>query len=148
MTLVDANLLLYAYVPSSRHHGAARTWLEASFSSSEPLGLAWVTILAFVRISTNPRILDRPLSTDEVIEIVSAWLARPNVTVLNPGERHWEVLQNLLIEGQAAGPLTTDAHLAALAIEHGATLASADRDFARFPGLKLLNPLRVISDYK
>lgn len=142
MTLVDSNLLLYAYVPSSKHHEAARAWLEARFSESEPLGLPWVSILAFVRVSTNSRILDRPLSIDEAIKIVSAWLARPNVNVLNPGERHWEILQNLLVEGQAAGPLATDAHLAALAIEHGATLASADRDFSRFPGLKLLNPLK------
>lgn len=142
MTLVDSNLLLYAYVPFSKHHEAARAWLEARFSESEPLGLPWVSILAFVRVSTNSRILDRPLSIDEAIKIVSAWLARPNVNVLNPGERHWEILQNLLVEGQAAGPLATDAHLAALAIEHGATLASADRDFSRFPGLKLLNPLK------
>ena len=142
MTLVDANLLLYAYIPSSKYHEAARAWLETSFSNPQPLGLSWVTLLAFVRISSNPRILERPLSIEEAIRVVSAWLARSNVTVLSPGERRWEVLQNLLVEGQAAGPLTTDAHLAALAIEHGDTLATADRDFARFPGVKLLNPLR------
>jgi len=106
------------------------------------VGLPWVSILAFVRISTNPRILELPLTTGEAIKIVSSWLARANVTVLSPGDRHWEIMQNLLVEGQATGPLVTDAHLAALAIEHGATLASADRDFARFPGLKLLNPLQ------
>jgi len=145
LILVDANLLLYAYVPSSKHHEVARGWLETSLSNSERLGLSWVTILAFIRIGTNPRLLERPLSVDEAIKIVSAWLERPNVVVLNPGEKHWEILQNLLLEGQAAGPLTTDAHLAALAIEHGATLASADRDFARFPGLTLLNPLRGTS---
>jgi len=142
LTLVDANLLVYAYVPSSKHHEAARAWIEARFSESDPVGLPWVSILAFVRISTNPRILELPLTTGEAIKIVSSWLARANLTVLSPGDRHWEILQNLLVEGQATGPLVTDAHLAALAIEHGATLASADRDFARFPGLKLLNPLQ------
>lgn len=142
MTLVDSNLLIYAYVPSSKYHEAARRWLEARFSELEPVGLPWASILAFVRISTSSRILARPLSIDEVIKIVSTWLVRANVTVLSPGEGHWEILQDLLSEGQASGPLVTDAHLAALAIEHGATLASADRDFARFPGLKLINPLR------
>ncbi|HEV2382015.1 MAG TPA: type II toxin-antitoxin system VapC family toxin [Terriglobia bacterium] len=141
MTLIDANLLLYAYVPSSKHHEAVRAWLEAKFSESEPVGLPWVVLLAFMRISTNPRILERPLSIEEANQIVSAWLARTNVIVLNPGDSHWEILQNLLAEGQAIGPLVTDAHLAALALEHGATLATADRDFARFPGVKLLNPL-------
>jgi len=139
--LVDANILLYAYDPLSRYHEAARKWLEATFSEPKPVGLPWASILAFVRISTNPRLLDCPLSIDEAIKIVSVWLARANVTVLNPGERHWEILQHLLVEGQAAGPLATDAHLAVLAIEHGAALASADRDFARFPGLRFFNPL-------
>lgn len=141
MILVDSNLLVYAYLPSSKQHGSARAWLEARFSEAEPVGLPWVSILAFMRIITNPRLLEHPLSIEEANRIVSAWLARANVTILNPGGRHWEILQNLLVQGQASGPLVTDAHLAALAIEHGATLASADRDFARFPGLKLLNPL-------
>jgi toxin-antitoxin system PIN domain toxin len=141
LTLIDANLLLYAYIPSSKHHRAARGWLEARFSEAEPVGLPWLSILAFMRISTNPRLHEHPLSIHEANQIISAWLARANVTVLNPGDRHAEILQNLLVEGQATGPLVADAHLAALAIEHGAALASADRDFARFPGLKLLSPL-------
>jgi toxin-antitoxin system PIN domain toxin len=141
LTIIDANLLLYAYLPSSKHHEAARAWLEAKFSEPDQVGLPWVSVLAFIRISTNSRLLDHPFSIEEAIAIVSQWLARANVMILHPGKRHWEILQTLLAQGQAAGPLATDAHLAALAIEHGATLASVDRDFARFPGLRLLNPL-------
>lgn len=140
MILVDANLLLYAYDPSSLHHEAARDWLERTFSKPEHIGLTWMTILAFVRITTSPRPLEHPLSITEAAAIVSGWLERPLVTVLNPGERHWKILHDLLTKGQAHGPLVMDAHLAALAIENGATLASGDRDFTRFPGLKLLNP--------
>jgi len=144
VTLIDANLLLYAYIPSSREHGAARHWLEARLTEPEPVALAWITVLAFLRISTNPRLYEQPLSINEVSQIVSAWLGRSNVIILNPGDSHWRILQHLLAVGQATGPLVKDAHLAALAIEHGATLASADRDFARFPGLKLINPLHRI----
>ena len=101
-----------------------------------------MTVLAFLRISTNPRALEHPFPVSEAVAIVSEWLDRPMVTVLGPGERHWEILRNLLQEGQAPGPLVMDAHLAALAIEHGAALSTSDRDFARFPGLRLSNPLR------
>ena len=141
MILIDANLLLYAYDPSSPHHEASRDWLETNFSRRELIGLAWSTILAFLRISTSPRPLEHPLSTLEAVAIVSEWLNRPVVTLLSPGERHWEILRGLLTHGQAQGPLVMDAHLAALAIEHGATLATTDKDFTRFPGLRLLNPL-------
>jgi len=141
MILVDANLLLYAYDPSSPQHVAARDWFEGIMSRSEPVGLAWVTLLAFVRIGTAARALEHPLSLAEAEAIVSKWLARPTVTLLNPSERHWQILRDLMTRGQARGPLATDAHLAALAIEHGAELATTDRDFARFPGLKFFNPL-------
>jgi hypothetical protein len=141
MILLDANLLLYAYDPSSPHHEAARDWLENTLSGAQHIGLAWMTLLAFVRVSTSRRVLEHPLTITEAAATVSAWLERPTITVLNPGERHWEILRDVMTKGQAHGPLIMDAHLAALAIEHGATLASADRDFARFPGLKLLNPL-------
>ncbi len=141
MILIDANLLLYAYDPSSPHHEAGRGWLETTFSRQEPVGLAWTTVLAFLRISTSPRPLEHPLSTLEAVAIVSEWLDRPMVTLLSPGEAHWEVLRRFLTEGQAPGLLVMDAHLAALTIEHGATLATTDKDFARFPGLRLLNPL-------
>lgn len=141
MILLDANVLLYAYDRSSPHHQPASNWLENTLSGAEHVGLAWMTLLAFVRVSTSRRVLEQPLSISEAEAIVSAWLQRPMVTLLNPGERHWEILRDVMMKGQAQGPLIMDAHLAALAIEHGATLASADRDFARFPGLKLLNPL-------
>ncbi len=141
MILIDANLLLYAFDLSSPHHQAARRWLTATLSSPEPVALAWATILAFLRLGTEPRLLRRPLTTAEASAIVSEWLERPNVTVLAPGERHWALLNRLLAEGQVKGALVTDAHLAALAIEHGATVATVDRDFARFPGLRFFNPL-------
>ena len=140
MKLIDANVLLYAYGSQSPHHGVARRWLEQTLSSAAPVGLAWVTILAFLRIATNAR-LDGALSMPEAVAIVDEWLERPTVTILEPTERHWLLLGQVLDAGQVRGPLVTDAHLAALAIEHGATLCSTDRDFGRFPGLSLVNPL-------
>jgi len=141
MILVDANILLYAYDANSSRHAAARKWLQEVLSSVEPVGFAWVVILAFLRLTTQPRILTRPLSLDEAIAIVHEWLNRPNVSIAEPTVRHWEVLSTLLPTGQAKGRLVTDAHLAALAIEHGAVLYTTDRDFTRFPGLKWSNPL-------
>jgi toxin-antitoxin system PIN domain toxin len=139
--LVDANLLLYAYDPSCSQHKAARVWFEGVLSGTEHVALAWPTILAFLRISTSPRLLEHPLSIQEAVSAVSEWLERPMVTVLNPGDRHWEILRELMMTGQARGPLVSDASLAALALEHGAAIATADRDFARFPGLRVVNPL-------
>lgn len=141
MILIDANLLLYAFDLSSPHHQGARRWLSATLSSPEPLALTWATILAFLRLGTEPRLLRRPLTTEQATAIVSEWLERPNVTVLAPGQRQWSILNKLLAEGQVKGALVTDAHLAALAIEHGATVATVDRDFARFPSLRFFNPL-------
>ena len=144
MILVDANLLLYAYNTSSEHYEAARRWLELLLSKPhQPVGLAWVTILGFLRISTNPRAFPAPYSLAEAVSFVSGWLAVPAVAVVNPGERHWEILSRLLPAGQARGALVTDAHLAALAIEHGAVLHTTDRDFARFAGLRTLNPVET-----
>jgi uncharacterized protein len=141
MTLIDANLLLYAHDSESPHHPAARVWLESALSGPEAAALAWTVILAFLRISTDPRILQKPLSMSQAAAIVSDWVGRPTVTVLAPGVGHWKILDRLLMEGRASGKLVMDAHLAALAVEHGATIATADRGFARFPGLKLINPL-------
>jgi toxin-antitoxin system PIN domain toxin len=143
LILIDANILLYAHDSTSPHHGSARMWIERTLSGSEPVGLGWITILAFLRISTTRGILKNPLSPSEAVIIVSEWLHRPAVTLLHPGERHWEILRNLIVEGQAPGPLVMDAHEAALAIEHGATLCTTDRDFTRFPGLRALNPLKT-----
>jgi hypothetical protein len=102
---------------------------------------AWLTLWAFLRISTNPRVFDRPLSTAEAAQAVAAWLAQPVAGIVEPGERHWDILCRLLKEGQASGAMIMDAALAALAVEHGAVLNTTDRDFARFPGLRFTNPL-------
>ncbi|MGH9444648.1 MAG: TA system VapC family ribonuclease toxin [Terriglobia bacterium] len=141
MILIDANLLLYASDTASVHHQGARHWLEATFSEPEPVGLAWVALLAFLRVGTNTRLRKKALSVAEATAIVAGWLDHTMVTILNPGGRHWEILRTLVTKGQAHGPLIMDAHLAALAIEHGAALATRDRDFARFPGLRILSPL-------
>ncbi|MDE3155121.1 MAG: type II toxin-antitoxin system VapC family toxin [Acidobacteriota bacterium] len=143
MMLVDANLLLYAYDPRSTRHEAARTWLEGVLSGSELVRFAWVSLWAFLRISTNPRVFEHPLSVTEASQLVASWLDQPVAGVLNPEERHWEILRLLTTEGQTAGPLVMDAALAAIAIEHGATLCTTDRDFARFDGLTWINPLSV-----
>ena len=141
MILVDANLLLYAYHPRAEWHEKSRTWLEAALSGRELVRFAWLTLWAFLRIATNPRVFERPLSISEAGAAVSAWLAQPGSGVLEPGERHWEILSGLMREAQIAGPLVMDAVLAAIAIEHGAMLCTTDRDFSRFLGLKWTNPL-------
>lgn len=112
-----------------------------NLSEAEPIRLAWVTILAFLRIATHRKIYANPYSIAEATAIVDDWLARPCVDILQPTARHWPILTALLQNGQATGPLVMDAHLAALAIEHGATLCSTDKDFTRFDRLKLANPL-------
>lgn len=141
MILVDANILIYAYNPSADRHAAAKGWLEAAVAGPVPVRLAWVTVLAFVRIMTHPQVFRRPLSLQEAVGIVDEWLGHPMVAVLDAGDRHWSILRELLLDGQASGPLSTDAHLAALAVEHGATFFTTDRDFARFSGVKIVNPL-------
>jgi toxin-antitoxin system PIN domain toxin len=141
MTLVDANLLLYAYDPRSRHHSASKAWLESTLAGPALVRFAWVTLWAFLRISTNPRVYELPLSMSEAEQAVSSWLAQPAVGILDPGERHWDILRRLTKDGQAAGSLVMDAALAALAIEHGATLYTTDRDFARFTELRWSNPI-------
>ena len=141
MILIDANLLLYAYNPRADEHEASRTWLESVLSGPALVRFSWVTLWAFLRISTSPRVFEHPLSMAEAEEHVSAWLAQPMVGILEPGERHWELLRDLTRHGQTTGPLVMDAALAAIAIEHGATLCTTDRDFARFAGLTSMNPI-------
>ena len=141
MTLSDVNLLLYAYDTSSTHHERARPWLEARLSGVETFGFAWATLLAFVRLATNPRVFESPFRSEEALDVVDAWLGAPCATVLHPGPRHAVLLCQLLEPLGTAGNLTTDAHLAALALEHDAELCSADADFTRFPGLRWSNPL-------
>ncbi len=141
MILIDANLLIYAHNTFTQQHDEAKSWLLAALDSGETVGLSWMTLSAFLRITTSPRTFIDPMSLEEAGGIVAAWLAHPKVSVLQPTERHWQILNRLVTEGQAHGPLVMDAHLAALAMEHGATLCSTDRDFTRFKGLRLLNPL-------
>lgn len=141
MILVDSNLLLYAHDEESGLHAAARRWLESTLSSPEPVGFAWVSLLAFLRISTDARILRSPLRMDDAISTVDTWLRQPQVVFLQPEERHWEIFRDLLAVGQIRSRLVMDAHLAALAIEHGAVLYTHDRDFARFPSLRTADPL-------
>jgi toxin-antitoxin system PIN domain toxin len=136
VVLVDANVLLYAVDSSSAHHERSRTWLDDSLAGAEAVGLAWIALLAFIRIGTNPAILTHPMTADDATAQVETWLAAPAAVVAQPTARHAGVLRGLLRDTGTAGNLTTDAHLAALAIEHGADVVSHDRDFARFPGIR------------
>jgi uncharacterized protein len=139
--LVDANVLLYAVDEGSPHHKVAKPWLEERLSGPETFAFAWAVLLAFIRLVTNPRVFERPLSGEEALDLVDSWLAQSNATILHPTDRHSRLLRELLAPLGTAGNLTSDAHLAALAIEHGAELCSADADFGRFPGLQWTNPL-------
>jgi uncharacterized protein len=141
VNVLDANLLLYAYDSDSQQHAKARAWVEQVFSGGTPLGLPWQTVTAFLRIATNPRLSGKRFTPEEAAEIVGQWLEQPNVRLLSPGDQHWSILRQMLVEGQARGPLVSDAHLAALTIEYGGILHTTDRDFGRFPGLRWSNPL-------
>lgn len=141
MILVDANLLLYAEDSLSEHHESARTWWDAQLSRSEPVGLCWAVLSAFIRISTNTRLHQRPLTLKEAMERVQSWLDQPCVRVVQPTDEHWAIFQKMLRNGNAVGNLVSDAHLAALAVEHNGILHSTDDDFARFRGLKWNNPV-------
>jgi toxin-antitoxin system PIN domain toxin len=140
--LPDLNLLLYAVDTGSRDHERAKRWLEQTLSGTEAVGFAWLALLGFIRISTNPTALEHPLSPSESIDYVDEWLATSVATILQPTHQHATVLRRLLESVGTAGNLTTDAHLAALAIEHGAELCSHDADFSRFDGLRWTDPLR------
>jgi uncharacterized protein len=138
--LVDANVLLHAVNSTSTNHGAARTTLERLLSGPEPVAFTWVALLAFLRISTRPGLFARPLTVDEALGYVEDWLEQPASIVVGATHRHLSILAGLLVVVGTAGNLTTDAHLAALAIEHDAVVVSFDADFARFPGLRSRTP--------
>jgi hypothetical protein len=141
MIVPDVNLLLHAYNAESPAHDAARAWWEGLLNGARPVGLAWAVVLGFLRIATHREILARPLPVVRACGHTRAWLAQPQVAILHPGTRHAAILFDLLERLGTAGNLTTDAHLAALAIEHQAELHSTDADFVRFPGLRWTNPL-------
>jgi len=139
----DVNLLLYAVDETSPRFDRANPWVEAMFGGSETVGLAWVVALAFVRLTTKAQVMSSPMSVPEALDIVDGWLRRPNVVAIHPTDRHASVLRELLAPLGGGGNLVTDAHLAALAIEHGGELVSCDADFSRFPGLRWHDPLRA-----
>ena len=141
MKIVDANVLLYAMNEDAPQHAAARLWLETALSGSETVGFAWVVLLAFLRLSTRPAVFTRPLLPEESLGLIEAWLGQPCATIVHPGDRHLRILKDLVERLGTGGNLTSDAHLAALALEHGADLCSCDADFSRFPGLRWRNPL-------
>lgn len=142
MMLVDANILLYAEDQLSPQHERARAWWDQSLSGREPVCLCWSVLGAFIRIGTNARVFERPLSINQALARIQSWLDQPCTRIVNPTERHWLVFQKMLREGQAVAHLVTDAHLAVLAVEHGCELISTDADFARFPGIRWRNPLK------
>ena len=143
MILPDANILLYAVDEQSAHHGRARDWLEDALAGTETVGLAWVSLLAFIRLSTLHGLFVAPLTAGQAVDSVDSWLAQPAARIVHPGPRHQELLRELLAVAGTAGNLVTDAHLAALAIENGALLATSDRDFGRFPRLRVSYPLHA-----
>ncbi|MBV9242659.1 MAG: PIN domain-containing protein [Acidobacteria bacterium] len=140
MILPDVNVLIYAYDRQSHYHQAAVKWLERTLTNEE-VYLSWHTITGFVRIITHPSVLRHPTSMEKAVDIVGEWLARENVHLVGLEKRNWPLFTSALIEGHATGNLVMDAHLAALAVSCGATLATTDRDFSRFPGLRSVNPL-------
>lgn len=141
MILVDANVLIYAIDADSPHHRPARRWLENALSGTTPIGLAWIVILAFLRLTTRPGILRRPLPPERAMAYVDEWLEQPYVRAVAPAEGHWTILRKLLRDSGTAGNLTSDAHLAALALGLGGSVCSTDRDFERFPGVERVSPL-------
>ena len=144
MKIPDANILLYAYITSFEQHYNAKTWLEMTLSEgNEMIGLSWQVITAFIRIGTNPRVFSVLFKVKEAIEKLEELFEHPLVEIVSPGAKHWEIFSEILEKEQVTANLVMDAHLAALAIEHGAVLATTDRDFARFSKLKVINPLTI-----
>lgn len=142
MKLVDLNIPLYAINPAFKHHATIKIWWEDAMNGKEPIGLSWIVLLGFIRISTNPRIFPHPLSIDSALKKIEIWLGHPNTQLVHESENHWNILRELLEHTGGAGHLTADAHLAALAISYGAKLVSCDNDFARYNNLRWLNPLK------
>jgi len=140
MKIIDLNVLIYAVNSDSAQHDEARAYLEKAFRDNEMVALPWVVLLGFLRITTNRRVMPSPIRPEQAIQIIDDWLELPTVDRLEPGPDHWLVLKDLIEESGTAANLTTDAHLAALAIENGAKLVSFDRDFQRFQRLHYVHP--------
>ncbi len=142
MKIVDLNVLLYAVNSDAVQHERVREWWEKAVNDEETVGLAWVVLLGFLRLSTNPRVLPRPLAPEAACAKIDKWLSLENIRVVRETDNHWQKLRPLLRDSGSAGNLTTDAHLAALALSYDAVLVSCDADFARFNGLRWENPLQ------
>ncbi|HLH44328.1 MAG TPA: type II toxin-antitoxin system VapC family toxin [Bryobacteraceae bacterium] len=141
MIVVDVNLLIYAVNEDAPLHRKAKSWLEAVISGTETVGFGWSVLLAFLRLTTRMGLFNKPLNTSTAFDLMDAWLQQPSVTLVEPTLHHMRILRDLILPLGTGGNLTSDAHLAALAIEHGAELCSTDNDFERFPGLRWRNPL-------
>ena len=141
MILLDANILIYAVNEDAPIHRKAKSWLESAISGPDTVGFSWNVLLAFLRLTTRPGLFRNPLPLEIALDLIASWLDQPSATIVHAGPRHLRILRELLLPIGAGGNLTSDAHLAALAIEHGAELCSSDSDFARFQGLKWTNPL-------
>ncbi|MCC6389438.1 MAG: type II toxin-antitoxin system VapC family toxin [Bryobacterales bacterium] len=141
MIVVNVNLLLYAVNQDAPDHRKAKAWLESAISGTETVGLPWIVLLAFLRLTTRTGLFQKPLTVGTAFDLVDAWLRQPSVTVPDPTARHLQTMRDLISPLGAGGNLTSDAHLAALAIEHGAELCSTDNDFGRFNRLRWRNPL-------
>jgi hypothetical protein len=139
--LLDVNILIYAVNQDAPLHSRAKSWLEATISGTETIGVPWTVLLAFLRLTTRPGLFRNPMPLDASFDVIDSWLEQPSVSIIDPGPRHQAILRGLLSPIGTGGNLTSDAHLAALALEHRAELCSSDRDFQRFPGLKWRNPL-------
>lgn len=145
MKIVDLNVILYAINRSSPRHEQARAWWEMALAGPEPVGLPWVVVLGFLRLSTRSSIFPMPLSVEDACAYVTRWLSKPNVRLVVETEEHWLHLQRLLLQRGTGGNLTTDAHIAALTVCYGGTLVSFDHDFSRFPGLRWTQPVTPMS---
>jgi toxin-antitoxin system PIN domain toxin len=142
MKILDVNLLLYALDSRSAHHANARNFLDRVLNTDETVGLPWTVILGFLSMVTNARVFPQALTSEQATAVLDAWLSRPNVEAIDPGPEHWSIMRDLMRESGTAGSLVSDAHLAALAIERGAELCSADADFGRYPRLRWVDPVR------
>lgn len=140
MDVVDVNVLLYAVNPDAPHHRSSHRWLQDSLNSPGALGLTWAALVGFVRLATHPTIWPDPMDVGAALDLVDTWLTAPGSTVLEPSPRHAVTLRGLLEETGSGANLTTDAHLAAIALDHGAGICSFDLDFERFAGLRRTSP--------
>ena len=141
MKILDLNVLIYAHDTSSPRHESCNRWLELQLGSAETTAFAWSVVIGFVRLTTNPRVVASPLAVSAALDVVRGWFEQPGATIANPTDRHLSILHDLLDSVGTAGNLVSDAHLAALAIEHGAQVVTCDLDFRRFPGIEIVDPV-------